>query len=597
MTSRAHWLAALGTTLMVVALGPACSCSSKTTMADLPSAGEDAGVERADGAVERADGAVDVDESPHAPDASHTLADGSIDSGTDASVVPETDSGAPDSAASDDDAGVVATPELPMCSTLEDGSLVWARTLGGSGTGVPTGSVLVPRVGATPEGHALIAGLFTGTVDFDPADDESATLSTGDPLQAEGFLARYETDGSLAWVTHLRGQVGVNDVSVHDDRSCVVTGRFTGSVTFAPGSPEERTLSGRDNSALHAFIARYAADGALMWATDIGGEGTGEAQAIGVAVLDDGSLALTGGFNDTVIFGAGEPNETRLQGVNPYESDAFIAKYAGDGSLIWAKAVETPTDNNSRAAGESVAALADGAFAVVGVFRGVAVLGAGEPNETALTGEGGFVAHYDGDGRLRWARRAEGTLPYDTATLTDGATVVVGTFNQSATFAPGEPEETSFAGRGGDDAFGAAYTADGALKWVRQLGGADWDRASSVTTRSDGIAIVVGFVRPPAVFDSTGTAVTPAGYEYSDDVFIAAYAQDGTLEWSRAVGGPAGDQGGAVAVAANGTTWVTGEINRSVADYDATFGAGEPNETVITGTTASFVARYVSCHP
>jgi hypothetical protein len=71
------------------------------------------------------------------------------------------------------------------------------------------------------------------------------------------------------------------------------------------------------------FIAKYNADGTLLWAKQAGGNNTDNGR--GISVLSDGSFFITGHFKRTATFGSGETNETSLTPAGFY--DIFIAKF------------------------------------------------------------------------------------------------------------------------------------------------------------------------------------------------------------------------------------------------------------------------------
>ena len=100
---------------------------------------------------------------------------------------------------------------------------------------------------------------------------------------------------------------------------------------------------------------------------------------------------MTGGFQATATFGAGEPNETVLNAVG--DVDLFVAKYSRNGTLLWA----TSAGGIDFDVGSGVATRPRGGAYVAGLFKGMATFGAGEANETVLTGAGSldiFVAKY-----------------------------------------------------------------------------------------------------------------------------------------------------------------------------------------------------------
>ncbi|MCX6647040.1 MAG: PKD domain-containing protein, partial [bacterium] len=277
---------------------------------------------------------------------------------------------------------------------------------------------------------------------------------------------------------------------------------------------------------------------------------------------------------------------------------------AGSGDLIWAKraggASSDPDSWND--AGCGITTLSDNSTVVTGYFYDQATFGPGETNETVLTttGDGDldiFVARYNPDGTLAWAKRAGGPFDRDRGsgitTLSDNSTVVTGTFYKSATFAPGEPNETVLTSTGGFDIFIARYNPDGSLVWVKRAGGTGTAEANGITTLSDNSTVATGLFSATATFgpgEPNETILTAAGCW---DIFIARYNPDGTLAWAKRAGGTVDinfpDMGNGITALSDNSTVVTGLFGGS-----ATFGPEEPNETVLTsaGWSDIFVARY-----
>ncbi|HEX9744095.1 MAG TPA: hypothetical protein VGB30_01600, partial [bacterium] len=107
----------------------------------------------------------------------------------------------------------------------------------------------------------------------------------------------------------------------------------------------------------------------------------------------------------------------------------------GDGNLIWAKRAGGGFSDY----GNGIAALSDNSTVVTGYFHSSSTFGEGEPNETTLVSKGGadiFIARYNPDGTLAWAKRAGGASSgygYAIAALSDNSTVVTGYFVDTAT--------------------------------------------------------------------------------------------------------------------------------------------------------------------
>jgi len=184
-----------------------------------------------------------------------------------------------------------------------------------------------------------------------------------------------------------------------------VTGTFSGTVVFGAGEVNETTMTSAGGGDL--FVSKYDPNGALVWARRAGGISLD--QGSGIATDSSGSVYVTGGYSNTAIFGADEPNQTVL-GTPLGDKGTFVAKYMPDGTLAWAK-----RNLNSERFMESVGIATDSAgnSYVTGVFLGTATFGPGDARSTTLTSFdfSGFVARYDSSGALAWAvQRANGTI-------------------------------------------------------------------------------------------------------------------------------------------------------------------------------------------
>jgi len=117
-----------------------------------------------------------------------------------------------------------------------------------------------------------------------------------------------------------------------------------------------------------------------------------------------GNSYVTGSFSGSspLTFGAGEANETTL--ISAGSTDIFVARYDGNGELVWAKQAGGITVD----VGRGIAVDTSGNSYVTGFFGalfpvsdGSATFGAGEANETTLVTAGNediFVAKYSGEG-------------------------------------------------------------------------------------------------------------------------------------------------------------------------------------------------------
>lgn len=204
-----------------------------------------------------------------------------------------------------------------------------------------------------------------------------------------------------------------------------------------------------------------------------------------------------------------------------------------------------------------------GSSYVTGEFGLVVDAGGG----TMLTSQGSLdvnVAKYTTNGDLVWAKRCGGVgldRGIALALSPDGSLVVVGQFMGTAEF--GTEQITSQGGT--QDVFVMKMDAgDGDIQWVEQGGSAAGvDQPNGVSVGADGAIAVTGEFRGTATF-AMGTITSmpdPDTAEPSVDIFIAAYASDGTGLWLQQGAAEFADRGMAVVHDALGNVYVTGQFS------------------------------------
>ena len=436
-------------------------------------------------------------------------------------------------------------------------SAAWENAVEYSGT-------IFNDLGGSPADSPLLVRV----IDID-ADEYSGQIDAWQALFAP-------TEGNLIWAEGGGGydiDRGTGITALSDD-SIVVTGQFRVSSVFGKGDPNQTILTSAGQRDI--LIARWNPDGTLAWAKRAGGIITD--YGFGITTLSDDSVVVTGWFySNPVIFGKGEPNETSLIAIG--DGDMFIARYNPDGTLAWAKNAGGALNDG----GNGIIALSDDSTIVTGSFWETGIFGKDEPNETSLIAEGGtdiFIARYNADGSLAWAKRAGGIgndRGMEITVLADDSTMVTGHFNNSATFGEGEPNETVLTSVNDTDAFIARYNPDGTLAWVVSIegGGAGWVMGNGITALSDDSTVVTGGFEVSVIFGKGEPNQTVLTSEGSVDVFVARYNPDGTLVWAERSGGFSNDYGYEIKTLSDNSTVVTGRF-------------GAPS----TGIGDVFVARY-----
>src|ERR1043166_5540939 len=249
------------------------------------------------------------------------------------------------------------------------GTAQLAFRLGGSGADRVAGVV------ADPGGNVYVAGTFTGTVDFDPGNGVTALTSMGG---TDGFLAKYTAAGAVVWAVRVGGTGADSSTPLARDgaRILFLAGGFEGPAAFGAGASVPALVSqgGEDG-----FVAKFGADGTVVWANRFGGPGSED--------VADLALAAGGGGSAIISFGA---------------TDGFVVSFTGAGAVRWAFPVGG-TDADLAAA---VRVTAAGNVVVAGTFRGIADFAPGAA-VTGLTATGGsdvFLASYSTGGTLVWAK-------------------------------------------------------------------------------------------------------------------------------------------------------------------------------------------------
>lgn len=501
--------------------------------------------------------------------------DGDTDSATESDVDTATET------ESDTESGSDSTPP----------GQIWAVRAGGNGYDAAT------HVDALEDGSSLVVGYFEDAAVFADGETEQTVIQSdgGD----DAFVARFNPDGTLDWVKRAGGpadDVGMG-ISALEDGVFYITGSMMGPAVFGPGEPGETDLSHQGMSDF--FIARYAADGSIVWARSAGGDGQESGWC--VAALPGGEAIVAGEFDESIILGFGEPEQVELTTMSS-ETTVFIAKYGIGGEVVWARGLASglssiPGGSYPR----DLFAFDDGSFLLTGLFEGTCTFGAGNVNEVSVASKGGhdfFLSRYGADGTLLWVRTVGSVADdkgFGVSASGGGLVAVTGYYHFNITFGSGETGETMLQSLGSRDAFVAVYELDGDLAWARSAGGHEevygYGIAAAETgagESSDTVTAVGRFVGE-AVFGFDGESEVGFASAGADDIFVARYDEDGGLKWARRGGGPGSDVGNSVDAIGASVLIVAGYMS-----YDGTFDLGQaaPVSLSSAGGTDIFVASY-----
>ncbi len=238
------------------------------------------------------------------------------------------------------------------------------------------------------------------------------------------------------------------------------------------------------------------------------------------------------------------------------DAPAYLARYAGEGALSWARPVGAGWSNVYVA---SMATLRDGSAVVLGTHHGVSPYLTDRPHL--------FIARFDPAGELRGAQShpisispREGVGEGDIVVTPDGGMIVVGSFSGVGRLVLDDrlAPPIELAAEGVSDGFIAKLDARGSAIWAQRLGGEGPDGLTAVTVAPDGTVIAVGHRAPAAPWVDERTGADAGGMGVA---IAAAFAPSGELLWERAVGGECAGHAQDVAARADGSFVVLGTVS------------------------------------
>jgi uncharacterized delta-60 repeat protein len=393
------------------------------------------------------------------------------------------------------DGTLTATQAVAITVTnVNEPSVIWTKLLGTSSydwaSSLTTGS----------DGAIYVAGVTGGNLD--------GQVNSG---SYDGFVTKYNTDGTKAWTKLLGGSSYdyANSLTTGSDGAIYVAG-YTG------GNLDGQVNSGNED----AFVTKYNTDGTKAWTKLLGGSSY------------DIAMSLTTG-SDGAIYVAGYTDGNLDGQVNSGNNDAFVTKYNTDGTKAWTKLL----GGSGADYANSLTTGSDGAIYVAGSTNG---------NLDGQTNSGGvdsFVTKYNTDGTKAWTKllgTSGADYAYSLTTGSDGAIYVAG-----YTYGNLDGQVNS----GSYDTFVTKYNTDGTKAWTKLLGGSGNDIAYSLTTGSDGAIYVAGYTS-----GNLDGQVNSGGV----DAFVTKYNTDGTKVWTKLLGSSVNDYAYSLTTGSDGAIYVAG---------------------------------------
>jgi len=252
------------------------------------------------------------------------------------------------------------------------GNHLWTQTFGSANA-----LVNVKAANADGSGNVVVAGTFTGTIDF------GSTSLTANPFKTNMFVAKFHWSGALLWSHKYEGGlIEITALDTDPSGNVVITGYQGADWDFGGG-----TLS---SDPYNVFLVKYdGLSGAHQWSHTYGSAGTFD-QAFDVACDAAGNVFIVGHFKDPLDFGGGA-----LTSVGGW--DIFVAKFDAAGNHSWSRSFGgTSTDRGYAVSVDGTGNVIVGGHFFFGIDMGGVPLVA-DPIDYC-------IAQYDASGNHQWSQ-------------------------------------------------------------------------------------------------------------------------------------------------------------------------------------------------
>jgi ribosomal protein S11 len=272
------------------------------------------------------------------------------------------------------------------------------------------------------------------------------------------------------------------------------------------------------------FIVKYDPNGNVIWAKSAGG--IADESGYSISTDASGNVVVTGKFaSPTIKFGS-----TTL--INAGANDIFIVKYDPSGNVLWAKSAGGIADES----GYSISTDASGNIVTTGEFDSPTI-NFGVASLTNLGNDDIFIAKYDPNGNVLWAKSAGGTGgEHGNSIAADkkGNIVITGQFGGKIRFGVIELTDGAFPASN-NDFFVAKLDYNGNVIWAKNAVCFGYDNGNSIITDTMGNIIITGvFASPKISFDGISLTNT---YPMWPDGFVVKYDTDGNVLWAKSAEG------------------------------------------------------------
>jgi hypothetical protein len=449
----------------------------------------------------------------------------------------------------------------------------WTNTIGGTGSDNPL------DIAVDKANNVYVAGQFSGTVDFNPGVGTDNRVSAGG---TDIFVTKYSSGNTYQW-TNTIGSTGTDQavgIIVDNSGNVYVTGAFTGTVDFNPGTgTDNKTSSGGTD----IFLTKYNSEGSYIWTITTGG--TLDDRGSDLALDRFGNIYAVGYFEGTVDFNPGSGTDNR---VSNGLQDVYVAKYDINGNYQWANTFGGTGDER----GDGIAVDSLGNIYATGGFQNTVDFNPGSAidNKVSAGSYDIYTTKYSQSGDYKWtniAGAANSDRALDITVDPLGNVYTAGEFQSTVDFDPSGGTDSRVSA-GGSDGFLTSYSESGGYRWTNLVSSSSNNRVNGVATDSLSNVYIAGSFGGTVDFDPGAGTDNETASGFNTNSFTSKYTSDGNYFWTNSVGGTAGVSGTKLVIDENNYAYATGTFSGTT-DFDHTSGT---DSRANSGGTDIFTTKY-----
>lgn len=365
-------------------------------------------------------------------------------------------------------------------------------------------------------GDVIAAGSYGGGLDFNTGSGTAWMSATGD---VDAFVTKVNAAGNFIWAKKFGGSSNnhycrVYDVTTDASNNVYLTGTYTGTIDFNPGSGVFTLESLGYNN---VFIAKLDANGNFLWAKKFGASQITSTSSTpygpsGILIDSQGNICITGNFDGVADF---DPGSNTFNLISAGEMDTYLVKLTSDGNFIWGKSFGGTLSDTA----EEFCIDNSGNIFITGYFAGQADF---DPDISvnsldAQLGTDSYVVKFTSSGNFCWVKQFGNTIKLESYSIDLDANeniYITGSFYGTADFNPDAGTTNLTAITNFFSIYIVKLNADGTFVWAKSITGNENDMSKLVVDSNDDIYISGSFIGTADFDPGAGVVNVTVGATY-----------------------------------------------------------------------------------